>query len=137
MAPGDWGSGGARSESPGKAGRAAEGVAAVWLEANGFRVLARNHATRRGEVDLVCQEGETICFTEVRSRNRLDYGSPAASVTPAKARRVVNAATDWVMRNRAGQRSLRFDVVSILFGPGGPKIELFRNAFDASGFPWP
>lgn len=126
-----------RGESARTAGRAAEAAAAAWLAAHGFRILARNHATRRGEVDLVCEEGGTLCFAEVRSRSRLDYGSPAASVTPSKARRVVAAAADWVARNGAGQRTMRFDVVSVLLSPEGPRIELFRNAFDASGLPWP
>ena len=120
-----------------RAGRDAESTAARWLAAQGFRILARNHATRRGEVDLICEEGETLCFVEVRSRSRVDYGSPAASVTRAKARRIVAAATDWVARKRAGQRSMRFDVVSVFLGPDGPRVELIRNAFDAGGVPWP
>ena len=32
---------------------------------------------------------------------------------------------------------MRFDVLSVLFGPAGPQIELFRGAFDSSGVPWP
>ncbi len=120
-----------------RTGQEAEALAASWLEARGFRILARNHVTRRGEIDLICQEGETLCFAEVRSRSRLDYGSPAASVTPSKARRVVAAAADWVARNGAGQRTMRFDVISVLLAPEGPQVELFRNAFDAGGLPWP
>ncbi len=83
-----------RRESTHQRGREAEEAAAAWLAEQGFRVLARNHATRRGEVDLVCSEGDTLCFVEVRSRSRSDHGSPAESVTGAKARRVVAAATD-------------------------------------------
>jgi putative endonuclease len=116
-------------------GGAAEAIAAAWLVEQGFRILDRNHATRRGEVDLICEEGETLCFTEVRSRTRLDYGSPASSVTRRKALRVVAAATDWVMRKRIRERAMRFDVVSVHLDPGGPKLELFRGAFDARGMP--
>ena len=116
-------------------GRAAEAAAASWLEAQGYRVLARNHATRRGEVDLVCRDGATLCFVEVRSRSRLDYGSPAASVGVAKARRVVAAASDWAHRHGGLDQEMRFDVVAVDLSEGAPRFELFRGAFDAAGVP--
>jgi putative endonuclease len=96
-------------------------------------VLARNHATRRGEVDLVCREGETTCFVEVRSRSDLAHGTPAESVTRAKARRVVAAATDWARRHGGLEQPFRFDVVSVEWREDGPRLTLYRGAFDASG----
>jgi putative endonuclease len=126
--------GGGASGSTRARGRAAEEVAARWLERQGYAVLARNHATRRGEVDLVCRDGGTLCFVEVRSRTRLDFGSPAASVGLAKARRVVAAATDWALRHGGLDQAMRFDVVAVdLSTPGAPRLQLFRNAFDAAG----
>ncbi len=116
-------------------GREAEAAAEAWLRRHGFEVLARNPATRRGEVDLVGREGETVCFVEVRSRSRLDYGTPAESVTRAKARRVVAAATDWAVRHGGLDRAMRFDVVSVVAGPDGPVVEIVRDAFDATGEP--
>lgn len=116
-------------------GRVAEDAAAAWLERRGYAVLARNHATRRGEVDLVCRDGATLCFVEVRSRSRLDFGSPAASVGVAKARRVVAAATDWAVRNGGLDRDMRFDVVAVDLSGPEPRFELFRAAFDAEGRP--
>jgi putative endonuclease len=116
-------------------GRAAEDAAASWLVAQGFEVLARNHATRRGEVDLVCREAGVLCFVEVRSRARLDYGSPVASVDARKARRVIAAATDWALRHGGLEQDMRFDVVSVHLSPGALRFELFRGAFDAAGFP--
>lgn len=116
-------------------GRAAEECAAQWLAAQGYRIVARNHATRRGEVDLVCREGRTLCFVEVRSRSRLDFGSPAASVDVRKARRVVAAATDWALRHGGLEQDIRFDVVSVDLSGGAARFELIRGAFDASGAP--
>jgi putative endonuclease len=116
-------------------GRAAEDLAAAWLERRGFRVLARNHATRRGEVDIVGMEGDTLCFVEVRSRSRTGLGTPAESVTRAKARRVVAAATDWAVRHGGLDRSIRFDVVAVETGGAEPRIRLIPGAFDAEGLP--
>jgi len=116
-------------------GREAEAAAARWLEGQGFEVLARNHASRRGEVDLVCREGEVICFVEVRSRAAGGLADPVETVTPRKARRVAAAAADWAARHRALERPMRFDVVAVRLGPGEPDFELVRGAFDASGGP--
>ena len=98
-------------------------------------MLARNHATRRGEVDLVCREGDVLCFVEVRSRSSRAQGGPEETVDRRKARRVVAAATDWALRNGGLERAIRFDVVAVADGPGGPELQLFRNAFDADGNP--
>jgi putative endonuclease len=71
----------------------------------------------------------------VRSRSRLDFGSPAASVGVLKARRVVAAAADWAHRHGGLDQEMRFDVVAIDLSQGAPRFELFRGAFDASGVP--
>lgn len=114
-------------------GRSAESAAAAWLEEQGFALLARNHATRRGEVDLVCREGQTLCFVEVRSRSHGHHGTPAESVTRAKARRVVAAATDWALRHGGLDQPIRFDVVGVELAADGPRFTLHRGAFDGSG----
>jgi putative endonuclease len=116
-------------------GREAEALAEAHLAGLGYRVLGRNHATRRGEVDLICQEGEVICFVEVRSRAGEAQGSPLETVSPAKARRVVAAATDWAWQHGKLDAALRFDVVGVIQGPEGPRFELVRGAFDAHGQP--
>lgn len=114
-------------------GHEAEEAAARWLEGQGYRVLARNHAIRSGEVDLVCAEGDTICFVEVRSRASELHGTPAESITRDKARRVARAAEDWAHRNDALERPLRFDVVAVSLADGEPSFELIRAAFDSDG----
>ncbi len=114
-------------------GRAAEALAEGYLAGLGYQTLARNHATRRGEVDLICREGDVICFVEVRSRASAAQGSPLETVGAGKARRVVSAATDWAMRNGALERALRFDVVGVYLDGPEPRFELVRGAFDASG----
>jgi putative endonuclease len=108
-------------------------MAERYLAGLGYQTLARNHASRRGEVDLICRDGEVICFVEVRSRTSAAQGSPLETVSVAKARRVVAAATDWAARNGALDQPLRFDVVGVLLDGPEPRFELVRGAFDASG----
>jgi putative endonuclease len=118
-------------------GREAEGIAAAWLEARGYCILDRNHALRRGEVDLVCEAAGVLCFVEVRSRTGEAHGAPEETIDRRKARRVVLAATDWVGRNGGGaERDIRFDVVAVTFGADGPpRVAHFPGAFDADGAP--
>ncbi len=116
-------------------GREAENLAAAFLAARGFEILDRNHAVPRGEVDLVCREGDVLCFVEVRSRTSEAQGGPEETVGRRKARRVVAAATDWALRNGGLDRDIRFDVVAVTFGERGPHIEHFRAAFDGDGAP--
>lgn len=118
-------------------GQEAEGLAVAWLEEHGYRILARNHALRRGEVDVVCEGDGVLCFVEVRSRTGLAHGAPEETVDRRKARRVVVAATDWAVRHGATGRDIRFDVVAVTFGAGAPRIVHFPGAFDATGSPGP
>ncbi len=116
-------------------GREAEALAADFLEASGVRILARNHRCPRGEVDLICEEGEALTFVEVRSRSSEAQGGPEETVGRRKARRVVMAASDWALRNGGLDRTIRFHVVAVTFGDGDPRVELFRDAFDGDGSP--
>ena len=116
-------------------GREAEALAAAWLAERGYRVVARNHAHRGGEVDLVCEAAGVLCFVEVRSRSDAAHGGPEETVDRRKARRVVLAATDWALRNGGLEREIRFDVVAVTFGDGAPHVAHFPGAFDADGAP--
>jgi putative endonuclease len=106
-------------------------VAAEELTRLGLRILARNYACRRGEVDLVADEDGCLCFVEVRSRRAGSTVSPAESVNRPKQRRVVAAAKHYLAR-LGEARPVRFDVASVFLSEReAPRVELIRNAFDA------
>lgn len=123
--------GGAR---PRKRGNVAEDLAERWFTERGAFVLARNFPSRYGELDLVVAEGELVVFVEVRRRRAGSAVDALASVTPAKARKVVLAAQEYVARAGIDDRPLRFDVLSVTpRGRGRPAwIERIEGAFDAS-----
>ena len=124
----------ARTASKTRLGRYGEDVALAQLEREGFRILARNLRTRRGEIDLVALEGRTLCFIEVRMRSRGDYGSSADSIDGRKRRRLIAAARELLSRERfPPHAALRFDVVAIDGGETSPRVEILRGAFDADG----
>lgn len=93
------------------------------LVARGLRIVERNFRVRGGEIDIVCRDGATTVFVEVRLRTRGDFGGAAASITPAKQARLILAARHWLARH--GESPCRFDAVL----SDGEKLEWIRDAF--------
>ena len=106
-------------------GREGETRAARYLAEHGLRVLERNFRVRGGEIDLICRDGTTLVFVEVRQRSRSDFGGAAASITFAKRQRLVLAARHYLARH--GDADCRFDCVLI----EGERLEWLRHAFTA------
>ena len=106
-------------------GREAEARAAHYLERCGQRVVERNFRVRGGEIDLICRDGRTLVFVEVRQRSRGDFGGAAASITASKRRRIVLAAQHYLLGK--ADCDCRFDCVLI----DGEKLEWLKNAFAA------
>lgn len=63
------------------------------LQDAGLRLLACNPACRMGEIDLVMCDGATLVLVEVRARASVTFGGASASITPAKQRRLIRAAS--------------------------------------------
>lgn len=110
-------------------GQSAEARAEAFLVARGLTLVARNWRCRFGEIDLIMQDGATRVFVEVRLRSRSDFGGAAASVTPAKQRKLAAAARQYLSTLKI-LPPCRFDVVA-LASDAAP--EWIRNAFDDVG----
>lgn len=109
-------------------GAAGEQLAADYLQRQGLTLLERNFRVRGGEIDLVCRDGKTTVFVEVRLRSRSDFGGAAASITSTKQARLILAARHWLLRH--GETPCRFDCI-LLDGLEPKRIEWLRNAFTA------
>ncbi|HEU4656439.1 MAG TPA: YraN family protein [Capillimicrobium sp.] len=96
-------------------GRAGEQLAAEHLERRGFRIVARNHRTRYGEIDLIAYDGRTLVFAEVKSR-RAGSGSPWDALDEMKCRQVRRMARAWLAdaADRPRSAELRFDAIGIV-----------------------
>ena len=111
-------------------GAEGEAIARRHLERAGLEFVAANVRYRVGEIDLVMRDADgTIAFVEVRRRTRATYGGAAASVTHAKCRRLIAAASHFIAAHRLDTRPCRFDVVSIEGCGDGARIDWLRDAF--------
>ena len=106
-------------------GQQGEEQAARFLENKGYKILVRNFSTPTGELDLVAAYGKTLVFAEVKARAYEAFGGPLAAVTPAKQKRLVLAAMQYIQMKSPKFDRIRFDVICIL--PG--KLEHIENAF--------
>jgi len=107
-------------------GREAEALAARHLEGCGLRVIERNFRIRGGEIDLICRDGKTLVFVEVRLRSRSDFGGAGASITANKRRRIILAARHYLMGKP--DCDCRFDCI-LLDGLEKSRLEWIKNAF--------
>lgn len=110
-----------------KTGGYREKQAGEFLEQKGYAVLEYNYHTRIAEVDLICKDGDTYVFVEVKYRSGNAEGHPFEAVTPAKQRKLRLAALMF-LEDRGlipDLTSIRFDVVGIL----GDELLHLENAF--------
>jgi putative endonuclease len=116
----------------GALGRNAEEAAAAHLERAGLRVIERNVRFREGEIDLVCRDGPTWVFVEVKCRQARWGDAPSAAVSWHKQRRLTRLAMHYLKWRRLGEPRCRFDVVAVTIGDdGAPAVRHLPAAFDA------
>lgn len=114
-------------------GARGEAAAADHLEADGYRILARNVRADGVEIDLVATRGRVLAFVEVKTRTSVRAGSPEEAVDERKQARLVRGAISWLRTHGARGRTVRFDVVSAWPDGTGFRVVHRTGAFDAGG----
>ena len=114
-------------------GRIGEDLACRELERRGYEIVARRYRRRGGELDIIARDGGTMVFVEVKAREGRRFGEAAEAVTWIKRCRLTQVALEYVARQRLTGCACRFDVVSVQVGGGEPIVEVFQNAFEATG----
>lgn len=114
-------------------GKQYEDRASRLLQAAGLNVVARNFRCKIGEIDLVCRDGTTLVFVEVRYRSTTRFGGAAASVTAAKRRRLWATAQLYLQQRGLSERqACRFDILAFdeSQSAGEDGIQWLKNAFN-------
>ncbi|EZP31227.1 YraN family protein [Pseudomonas sp. RIT288] len=112
-----------------QSGKDAERRALEHLQHQGLRLLAQNWSCKRGELDLVMLDGDTVVFVEVRYRKNTQWGGALASIDERKRQKLIFAAQYFLQReSRWADSPCRFDVVAIDRHPD--QLNWLQNAFD-------
>lgn len=107
-----------------------EGIAAAFLAKKGFRILEKNFRCRYGEIDIVCSDGGTFCFVEVKSRSNFSHGFPEEFVDRHKRRKLTLTALKYIEEKRIESSPARFDIVAVDLLKG-EVTQFIKGAFDA------
>jgi putative endonuclease len=114
-------------------GRLGERLAVQHLERRGYDVVARNHRTRFGEIDVIACDGRVIAFCEVKTRRAGGgAGTPWDAVASGKQRQVRRMAAAWLAEaaDRPHADDLRFDVIAVTIDARG-RLQALDHLEDA------
>lgn len=110
-----------------------EEAAASFLISKGYRIISRNYKNKLGEIDIIAEDGDVICFVEVKTRKSKRFGLAKESVTAKKQRQIAKTAIGFLKEKGFLNRRARFDVVALDYSSFEAKLDLIRDAFVLEG----
>jgi len=110
--------------TPKELGNFGERVAEEHLIGLDYRILNRNWRWRKGELDLVAQQGDEIVFVEVKARRSQSYGLPEESITRSKQKKLIQTAYAYLNSENRTTAEWRIDVIAIEMEQDGDVIRL-------------
>ena len=110
----------------------AESRAVDFLENKGFDIIETRYKTKFGEVDIIAQKDDILCFIEVKYRP--DIYSALEAVSKSSQKRIENSALFFLSENDKYQEyALRFDVIALFDGKNDDyEITHLDNAWEAT-----
>jgi len=114
-------------------GQDAEFACCRYLQQQGLELLARNYRGRRGELDLIMRDRNTVVFIEVRYRKNMAFGGAVESITSSKQHKLRVTAEQYLQQETELNNG-RFDVVAMTDkvqnnGSKSYSFEWIKNAF--------
>ena len=94
-------------------GRRGEREAEKIVKKKGYLVLARNFRSGRDEIDLICLDGKTVVFVEVRTRAKDALVSGYDSIDRRKRAALRRVCRSYFARMKPKPLTLRLDVIEI------------------------
>jgi putative endonuclease len=105
-------------------GASGERLAAGWLEARGYQIIATNWHCAYGETDLIAEREGELIFVEVKTRRGDSLGAPKEAVTAAKQRKLIATAQTYLMEHGIEDHPFRIDVIAVQLTPTGRLVEI-------------
>lgn len=111
-------------------GKEGEAMARDYLQRKGYRVLHTNWRWHHFELDIVAVKDGELVVAEVKTRSADFLISPEDAVDTKKIRRIV-AAADAYVRYFNLDLPVRFDIITLVKGKDGYRIDHIDDAFYA------
>lgn len=118
-------------DDPKRLGRWGQKQAERFLRRKGCRTIARNYASRDGEIDLIMADsGGAVAFVEVKTRRSEAFAPATSAVNYRKQQKLIRTAKCFLRQYPVSDRPLRFDVITVILGEQGPPVlKHFQSAF--------
>lgn len=112
-------------------GNLAENLAAEFLVAKNYKILARNFRYQRAEIDIIAEFENVIIIVEVKARSYDTLIEPQEAVTKKKIKSIV-LCTDYFLSENKIDKEVRFDIITVLPDVTGKlQITHIENAFES------
>ena len=113
-------------------GRRGEIRVSASLENAGWTIVSRNWRTRRGEIDIIALESDTLVFIEVKTWPRGQERDLDLVIGFGKQKRMVETAKCFLDTHRQyNGMYIRFDVILVTSDPLRDEPLVFRHLKDA------
>lgn len=96
-----------------KLGDWGEKVAVTQLQAAGYTILSQNWRCQIGEIDIIAEKAGVVSFVEVKTRKGRSAGSPEESITPRKAKKLMQLALTWMGEQEDDDLDWQIDLVAV------------------------
>ncbi|MEA1961796.1 MAG: YraN family protein [Bacillota bacterium] len=110
-------------------GKYGEELAVNYLLSKGYKIIVRNYRSKEGEIDIICSDGKTIVFVEVKTRRSTRFGTPEEAITRTKMQHIRRTALTYLAEQGERYKEIRFDVIAILLQGQTPEINHIEAAF--------
>lgn len=111
-----------------KLGQWGERQARLYLEAEGYGIVAANFRCRAGELDIVAIDGDELIFVEVKTRRGDAFGLAEESISPVRAERLAAVAEEFLQSRSAfpydSETPWRIDLVCVNLDGGGKLLNI-------------
>lgn len=111
-------------------GLSGEHKAAVYLREQGYTMLFGNYHSSTGEIDIIAEDSDCLCFVEVKTRKQGGMFPPSEAVDLKKQENVRNTAAHYRASYYNPDKLDRFDIIEVELSPDGLyTVNHIMNAF--------
>ncbi|NLK72061.1 MAG: YraN family protein [Clostridiales bacterium] len=109
-------------------GKLGEEIAVSYLKKRGYKIIETNFSCKFGEIDIIAEKDDTICFIEVKTRTNESFGSPIEAITPFKMKHIIKSVQYYILKRHLEDKEVRLDVLEVEMIDGRANVNQIENA---------
>ena len=118
-----------------KIGELCEEYVVEYINKKGYTLKDKNFRMgRTGEIDIIAENDDFLCFIEVKARSIVSYGYPKEAVDYRKQQKIINISRYYIMKNSNITKQPRFDVAEVFFKEKDNDLSIIKINIIESAF---